>query len=95
MAEFLRVPTERLSDESLRGLLEEFASRDGTDYGARETPLEERVSQLRSQLETGAIALVFDAASETWDLLAADEARDLLRAVQGSGEDEDADGAPP
>jgi uncharacterized protein YheU (UPF0270 family) len=78
MAQFLRVPTERLSPEGLQGLLEEFASRDGTDYGATETPLERRVAQLRSQLAAGAITLVFDAASETWDLLAADVARDLL-----------------
>ena len=64
----------RLSGESLQGLLEEFASRDGTDYGERETPLEERVAQLRRRLDDGELKLLFDLASETWDLLPKDEA---------------------
>ncbi len=78
MAEFLRVPPDRVSPEALQGLLEEFASRDGTDYGETETPLDQRVAQLRAQLTAGTLALLFDAQSETWDLLPEDDARSLL-----------------
>ena len=78
MAELVRVPPERLAPDTLASLLEEFASRDGTDYGERETPLEARVSTLRGQLASGSIALVFDVDSESWDLLPADDARRLL-----------------
>lgn len=85
MAEFLRVPPERLNPETLQGLLEEFASRDGTDYGERETPLDARVDRLRRQLQAGDLQLLFDAASESWDLLRADDARRLL-ADEAAGE---------
>jgi len=79
MAEFVEVPVSRLSDDALHGLLEEFASRDGTDYGERETPLEERVAQLRAQLGDGSLCLLFDLASETWDLVPRDALGGLLQ----------------
>jgi uncharacterized protein YheU (UPF0270 family) len=72
------VPPSRVSKESLQGLLEEFASRDGTDYGARETPLGERVRQLRARLDAGEVELLFDLDSETWDLLPRDDAQRAL-----------------
>ncbi|MEE4278070.1 MAG: YheU family protein [Halieaceae bacterium] len=83
MAELVEVPTSRLSADSLQGLLEEFASRDGTDYGERETPLDERVSQLRAGLERGELQLLFDLSSETWDLLPRDRAGEFLGGICG------------
>ena len=78
MANFVQVPVSQVPADSLRALLEEFASRDGTDYGEQETPLAERVSQLHTGLQVGAMALVFDADTETWDILSAEHARPLL-----------------
>ena len=78
MAELVRVPVTRLSPETLQGLLEEFASRDGTDYGERETPLEDRVSQLREGLSEGEVELIYDLEGESWDLLSRDQALELL-----------------
>ena len=72
------MPPERVPEASLKALLEEFASRDGTDYGARETPLSARVNRLRDGLRRGSLALFFDADSQTWDVLSADNARLLL-----------------
>lgn len=89
MADFVRVPPERVPETSLKALLEEFASRDGTDYGARETPLSARVNQLRDGLRRGALALLFDADSQTWDVLSADNAR-LLLGDQGAASREGA-----
>ncbi|MEM1191658.1 MAG: YheU family protein [Pseudomonadota bacterium] len=78
MAELVRVPITRLAPGTLQGLLEEFASRDGTDYGERETPLEDRVSALREGLSGGEVELIYDIASESWDLLSRDRALELL-----------------
>jgi uncharacterized protein YheU (UPF0270 family) len=69
MAELLRIPPERLAPDTLVALLEEYASRDGTDYGLRELSLEEKVARLQSQLRSGELAIVYDASSEHWDLL--------------------------
>jgi len=53
----------------LRAMLEDFASRDGTDYGLHELSLEEKVANLQAQLQAGDLAVVYDLASEEWDLL--------------------------
>lgn len=81
MAQLLEIPPARLAADVLAALLEEFASRDGTDYGMREQPLEDKVDQLRSQLASGRLALLYDGDSETWDLLPRDVADGLLAEV--------------
>lgn len=84
MAQFVEVPVAQLSAEVLQALLEEFASRDGTDYGERESSLAARVTQLRSGLAAQRMSLVYDSDSEHWDILPADVAASLLLAGQNS-----------
>jgi hypothetical protein len=69
MAELIRVPLERVDAGVLNSMLEDYASRDGTDYGARELDLGEKVANLQAQLRAGSLAIVYDLASEQWDLL--------------------------
>lgn len=78
MANLLEIPLARLAPDALAGLLEEFASRDGTDYGDRELSLAEKVASLRRQLEGGDMRLLYDSDSESWDLVSRDAARALL-----------------
>ncbi|MEH6610560.1 MAG: YheU family protein [Halioglobus sp.] len=78
MASLLEIPSSRLTPEVLDALLEEFASRDGTDYGEREHSLQEKVAQLRSQLMSAELALLYDGDSEEWDLVSRDQAASLL-----------------
>ena len=79
MSRFMEIPPARLDAEVLQALLEEFASRDGTDYGERELALEQKVAQLRRQLDERGLLLLFDSESETWDLLEREQAESLLR----------------
>ncbi len=78
MAQFIEVPTSRLEERTLLALLEDFASRDGTDYGVRELPLDEKVSRLIEQLNASKIVLMYDSDSEEWDLVKRDSAQILL-----------------
>lgn len=78
MANFVRVPPERLPAETLAALLEEYASRDGTDYGHYDISLDEKREQLRARLIAGELQLLYDADSEHWDLVQKDRARELL-----------------
>ncbi len=51
------------------GLIEEFITRDGTDYGEQEIALEHKVKQIERQLAGGDVVIVFDPASESVSLL--------------------------
>jgi len=78
MAEFVAVPLQRLQDNVLQALLEEFASRDGTDYGERELSLAQKVLALEGQLGRGELQILYDAESEQWDLVPREQAAVLL-----------------
>ena len=78
MSQIINVPVERLAADVLQALLEEYASRDGTDYGEREHTLEQKVSSLRRQLDSGELCILYDIDSEHWDLTPRERARELL-----------------
>ena len=63
-----------LSPEALRGLVEEFVTRDGTDYGAVERGVEEKIARVLAELRSGEARLVFDPETETANIA---PARDL------------------
>ena len=68
------ISTDQLSSEALRGLIEEFVTRDGTDYGTVERSVEEKIVQVNAQLASGEARLVFDPTTETANIVMA---RDL------------------
>ena len=45
----VQIPHSTLSPEALRGVIEEYVTRAGTDYGARETPIEEKIADVQRQ----------------------------------------------
>lgn len=65
------VPFEQLSAEALRGLIEEFVTRDGTDYGTNERTMESKVSEVRRLLERGEARVVFDPETGTANIVLA------------------------
>lgn len=65
----MRVPPQAIPAETLQNLIEEFVTRDGTDYGEREISLSERVTQVERLLAQGEMAIWFDEATETVSLL--------------------------
>lgn len=68
------LPPDALSPEALSDLVEEFVTRDGTDYGAVERGVEGKVAQVMAQLRSGEARLVFDPETETANIVLA---RDL------------------
>ena len=78
MSQFVEVPPQRLQPEVLQALLEEYASRDGTDYGECEVSLESKVANLQGQLTRGDLCILFEAESEQWDLVPREHATALL-----------------
>ena len=74
------IPVNRLSPEALQGVIEEFISRDGTDYGEIEVSRETRFRQVRQRLERGLAVLIFDDETETTNIFPADNP--ILRGIK-------------
>ncbi len=67
------IPVNKLSAGALKGVIEEFISRCGTDYGAVEADLETRFWQVKSRLKAGTAILIFDDETETTNIFPADD----------------------
>jgi uncharacterized protein len=68
MAELV-IPFKELSPEALRGVIEEFVTRDGTDYGEREIPLDTKVRQVMNQLHAGKVVITYDQKTDTCNII--------------------------
>lgn len=71
----VEVPPESLSPEALTAVIEAYVNREGTDYGAVERTLEEKVADVRRQLARGEARIVFDPSTESVTLLAVERRR--------------------
>jgi uncharacterized protein len=63
------IPYQSLAPDLLRAVLEEYISREGTDYGEYELTLAEKVELLMPKIKSGEVLIVFDQASESVQLL--------------------------
>jgi uncharacterized protein len=61
----MMIPHRMLSPEALRGVLEAFVTREGTDDGTQEVSLETKVVQVRQQLDEGTAVIVYDEATDS------------------------------
>jgi uncharacterized protein len=78
------IPVNRLSPEALRGVIEEFISREGTDYGETEVSPEESFKQVKHKLEKGSAVLIYDDETETTNIFLADNP--IIRKVKACEE---------
>jgi uncharacterized protein len=63
------IPYEKLSPAALRGLIEEFVTRDGTDSGYTQKSLEENVDMVKNQLRSGEAFIFYDEATWTTNIV--------------------------
>ena len=68
----MRIPHGMLSPDALRGVIEAFVTREGTDYGLHDVPLATKVAQVRHQLAAGTAVLVYDEATDSCTMQPAD-----------------------
>lgn len=64
----MEIPYNALSAHALASVIEEFITREGTEYGEIELSLAQKVDQVKRQLERGEIYLSFDPLTETCHL---------------------------
>jgi uncharacterized protein YheU (UPF0270 family) len=65
----IEIPYKTLSADALAGIVQEFASRDGTDYGEFEYSLADKITQVEGQLKTGHLTLLFDPVSQSCQIV--------------------------
>lgn len=63
------VPVDALSSSALDALIQEFVTREGTDYGLREYSLDEKVKSVRRQIDRGEVVIAFDLEQESATLM--------------------------
>jgi uncharacterized protein YheU (UPF0270 family) len=68
-----KIPFNKLSHKALQGVIEEFISREGTDYGEIEVPMETKFRHVKYKLETGSAVLIFDDETETTSIFLAND----------------------
>ncbi len=65
----LQIPWQELSTQALRGVIEAYVLREGTEYGARDYSLEEKVTMVHAQLERGEAQLLYYARPPSVELV--------------------------
>ncbi|MBM9603494.1 YheU family protein [Desulfopila inferna] len=65
----VRIPCDQLEPDILLALVEEFITREGTDYGEWEVPLEKMIGEVVDQLKTGKAVIIYDQISQTCNIL--------------------------
>jgi len=71
----ISVPHTELSADALRGVIEAFVLREGTEYGERDVSLERKVTDVLRQLESGEAHILFDPNTESIDIVVKTRAR--------------------
>jgi uncharacterized protein YheU (UPF0270 family) len=64
----IEIPHGELSPAALRGVIESFVLREGTDYGVHELSLEQKVARVLRQLESGEARIWFDPVSQSVEI---------------------------
>ncbi len=67
----VNIPHEMLSPEVLRRVIEEFVTREGTEYGDHDVTLDDKVAQVMAQLKRGEAKIAYDDESNSVSLVPA------------------------
>ena len=65
----MMIPWQDLGPETLDSLIESFVLREGTDYGEHERSLEQKVADVKRQLQNGEVLLVWSELHETVNIM--------------------------
>ncbi len=61
----MEIPYQELAKDTLIAIIEDFVTREGTDYGHSDFSLEQKVQHVLNQLEVGEAKITFDGDSES------------------------------
>lgn len=65
MENLIEIPWDSLAADTLNALVEEFVTRDGTDYGEQEIALDRKVTQVINGIKRKEYFILFDSEQES------------------------------
>jgi len=68
------IPYNKLSEEALHALIEDFVTRDGTDYGLVEMSMQEKSTYLLALLKKGDLLITYNEEFQSCGLVTKEEA---------------------
>lgn len=71
----LVIPYQELNPDTLHAMVEDFVTRDGTDYGELETPIAQRIDLVLRQLRAGKAFILYDAEAASFTIGSAEHLR--------------------
>ncbi len=75
MNDIVIISYNQLSSDSLQGLIEEYITREGTDYGDTESPLQLKMDQVLNQLKNGNAVITYDTDTQTSNIVLKEQCR--------------------
>ena len=72
------IPFKDLNTETLNSIIKEFVLREGTEYGAEDISIDEKVEQVIQQLAVGTAVLVYSELHETVNIIPTDQFKDKV-----------------
>jgi len=67
------IPIQDINPDTLFNIIKEFVLREGTEYGAQDVSIEEKIAQVRQQLNLGTAVLVYSELHETVNIIPKDQ----------------------
>jgi uncharacterized protein len=72
-AEPIVIPATDLSADALRGVIENFVLREGTEYGELDFSLDDKVTHVMAQLTRGEAQILFDPETDSIAIVVSDK----------------------
>lgn len=71
--EGVEIPYERINPETLHNMLSDYVSREWSELSDFGYTHEDKIKQVKEQLQEGKAKVLFDLKSNTWNIVVADE----------------------
>lgn len=63
------IPFQSIAADTLQNLIEEFVTREGTDYGDYQQTLADKVNSVRQRLQSGEVVILFIESSQSVNIV--------------------------
>lgn len=67
------IPHQDLNPDTLNSIIKEFVLQEGTEYGAEDVSVDDKIEQVKQQLQLGSAVLVYSELHETVNIIPADQ----------------------